>query len=603
MFRMNFFVLGLCLVMNRDYLFYYFMPLISFWFTIIFIFVIVSPRVNSSVATTPTSVLNADTTTESISPLSPMSVDVHNANLLSCNPEGPQNADFRSVHARSSVSSCCLNTLHTVPSTSKSTMCIQAQSATSTPRSLHRYEAPASITEYELDRYSRIFAHSPGGGVAGSTTDRRGHHKARSVGTLSDVRQLMELTCLPRNPRSTRVKHVGLSTLQPWSEDWLRRLRALRSSTGWNDNPRRRPRSMIGWVPRFRNGACCTLRLADVLVVLKFVFLVIGIEVLNQSAQLFHTFFFSGPQRHLFELTAAAPNPMEPYGDDLVRDKYFWYRRWSLDRYSVIYGMLFALFCEWARRAGLINDMTSCDLGLIVSASTARQTASSGSHNSTEQKRLLPASTAKVTTDRSVIDASNSGASGTTVAAPAYPSHFLTAPFHTLGHGYNVFSRITCRRFIAISLTLLGIIGIGISVLVAFRCGDRVFCTKAHTFLCLIPILSYILVRNCLGILRRVHSVLFAWLGDISLELFIAQHHIWLSADGNGILVLLPGYPLLNLALISFVFVCVCHEVHQLTRRLQRFLVPDGALQAIRNLLLIGVILHGIMHSSWRFSG
>ncbi|VDP88057.1 unnamed protein product [Echinostoma caproni] len=109
-------------------------------------------------------------------------------------------------------------------------------------------------------------------------------------------------------------------------------------------------------------------------------------------------------------------------------------------------------------------------------------------------------------------------------------------------------------------------------MLIAFRCEDRSFCTAAHTFLCLIP-------------------------------LFIAQHHIWLSADGNGILVLLPGYPLLNLTLTSFMFVCVCHEVHQLTRRLQRLLVPNGPLQALRNSLLIGVILHGITHSSWRLSG
>lgn len=296
MFRMNFFVLGLCLVMNRDYLFYYFMPLVSFWFTVIFIFVILFPRVNSPVATPQCPTKGKAVPVESGSVVSPMTVDVDSANSLFCDSEESLNADFGAVHTRSAVSSCGLNTLHTVPPTLRSTLYAQAQSASSTPRSAHRYETPASVTEYELDLHSRGFVYSSGVGSGGFASDVRGHHKARSVGALSDVRQLMQLACMPRNPRSTvRAKNSGPSVPQPWSEDWLRRLRALRSSAGWNDTAHRRPpRSVLGWVSRFRRCVCCTLRLADVLIVLKLVCLVVGIEILNQSTQLFHTFFFSG---------------------------------------------------------------------------------------------------------------------------------------------------------------------------------------------------------------------------------------------------------------------------------------------------------------------
>lgn len=61
--------------------------------------------------------------------------------------------------------------------------------------------------------------------------------------------------------------------------------------------------------------------------------------------------------------------------------------------------------------------------------------------------------------------------------------------------------------------------------------------------------------------LRTRYSSFFAWFGRISLELFLCQHHIWLAADTHGVLVLLPGYPVLNVLITLFIFVCAAHEV------------------------------------------
>lgn len=36
LFRLNFLVLVLCVVMNRPYQFYYFVPLVTFWFVVIY---------------------------------------------------------------------------------------------------------------------------------------------------------------------------------------------------------------------------------------------------------------------------------------------------------------------------------------------------------------------------------------------------------------------------------------------------------------------------------------------------------------------------------------------------------------------------------------
>ncbi|VDP92340.1 unnamed protein product [Echinostoma caproni] len=441
MFRMNFFVLGLCLVMNRDYLFYYFMPLVSFWFTVIFVFMIVFPRVNSPVATGTVSA-TASATPHPTNITSSTFIDTADTGTPGSDEPAPT-TDLNSLeHTHPSNSAWCTNPpVDSTTATSRSTLYVQAQSASSTPRQAHRYESPASITECELVRHSRAFT-----GSTNSIMDIRGHHKARSVGALSDVRQIVELACLPRNPRS---KPGYLKNDQPWPEDWLRRLRVLRSSTGW-DSAHKKPRGRFGWFSRFRHGLCCSLRLADILIVIKLVILICGIEVLNRSDQLFQRFFFSGPQKRLFQLTAAAPNLMEPYGDDVIREEQFWYRRWSLDRYSVVYGMIFALFCEWARRAGWLDDTTPCDLGLI--ASSMGQTVSSNSVSSSDHQTLLPESAPKA--------ACRFPFNGTIPTAPGmttHPAHFLNAPFHSLGHGYNVFSRITCRQFTAATAVILGL--------------------------------------------------------------------------------------------------------------------------------------------------
>ena len=61
----------------------------------------------------------------------------------------------------------------------------------------------------------------------------------------------------------------------------------------------------------------------------------------------------------------------------------------------------------------------------------------------------------------------------------------------------------------------------------------------------------------------------------IPFQLFIAQYHIWLANDTHGILVLLPGHPLLNFLLTTTVFVVIAQDVRAVTVQLQKILVPN----------------------------
>ena len=65
-------------------------------------------------------------------------------------------------------------------------------------------------------------------------------------------------------------------------------------------------------------------------------------------------------------------------------------------------------------------------------------------------------------------------------------------------------------------------------------------------------------------------------------QLFIAQYHIWLAHDTKGILVLIPDQPLLNVTLTTYVFVCICHEIHKVSGVLANSLITKDVTTMLR---------------------
>ena len=63
--------------------------------------------------------------------------------------------------------------------------------------------------------------------------------------------------------------------------------------------------------------------------------------------------------------------------------------------------------------------------------------------------------------------------------------------------------------------------------------GDYDWCMPYVAWL---PALSFVLLRNATSYLRARYCVSFAWLGSISLELYLLSQHVWLAGDGSGIL-------------------------------------------------------------------
>ncbi len=57
-----------------------------------------------------------------------------------------------------------------------------------------------------------------------------------------------------------------------------------------------------------------------------------------------------------------------------------------------------------------------------------------------------------------------------------------------------------------------------------------------------IPIATFLILRNLTPALRATHLRLFAWLGEMSLELYILQFHVWMAEDAKKLVVLLPAF-------------------------------------------------------------
>ncbi|XP_064204331.1 N-acetylneuraminate 9-O-acetyltransferase isoform X1 [Anguilla rostrata] len=129
----------------------------------------------------------------------------------------------------------------------------------------------------------------------------------------------------------------------------------------------------------------------------------------------------------------------------------------------------------------------------------------------------------------------------------------------------------------------------------ASSCRNKTECNELHPYISVVQILAFILIRNIPGYARSLYSSFFAWFGKISLELFICQYHIWLAADTKGILVLVPGNPMLNIIISTFIFVCVAHEISQITNELAQVVIPKEIGALLRRLLGVAGFLLAVL--------
>eukprot|EP00887_Chlorella_sp_A99_P001181 scaffold14.g1181.t1 len=126
-----------------------------------------------------------------------------------------------------------------------------------------------------------------------------------------------------------------------------------------------------------------------------------------------------------------------------------------------------------------------------------------------------------------------------------------------------------------------------------------------HPYTSWIPITVFITLRNVTPALRTWAMSLYGWLGCITLETYIGQFHTWLLTKRNDgqpiyLLTLLPGYPLLNFALVTAVYVLVSKRLFETANTLKEWLVPhDDNSLLLRNAVLMGAAGAAVLGASW----
>ncbi|XP_065051911.1 N-acetylneuraminate 9-O-acetyltransferase-like [Rhopilema esculentum] len=151
---------------------------------------------------------------------------------------------------------------------------------------------------------------------------------------------------------------------------------------------------------------------------------------------------------------------------------------------------------------------------------------------------------------------------------------------------YCLFRRRSTVFALIFSLTGASLFGIHL-----FVCNDRSVCNAAHAVASCIPITSYLLLRNVPTCIRTRFSSFFAWIGKMSVELFVAQYHIWLASDSQGLLVFIPNYSIVNALLTTFVFLCVVMELRNISETLSDALVTKDVRIMLRRLVIFILML------------
>ncbi|XP_070535149.1 uncharacterized protein [Ptychodera flava] len=131
-----------------------------------------------------------------------------------------------------------------------------------------------------------------------------------------------------------------------------------------------------------------------------------------------------------------------------------------------------------------------------------------------------------------------------------------------------------------LGLVIKFIIGIVFSIVVfiwhwSIMWKDKYSYNRVHPYTSFIPILAFLYFRNLFPILRSHYVGLLAWLGKITLETYISQLHVYMQSGAKELIVYIPGYPLMNFALATAIYLFIAHRLFHLTTEFSAYLLPQ----------------------------
>ncbi|XP_077990790.1 uncharacterized protein LOC144445108 [Glandiceps talaboti] len=131
-----------------------------------------------------------------------------------------------------------------------------------------------------------------------------------------------------------------------------------------------------------------------------------------------------------------------------------------------------------------------------------------------------------------------------------------------------------------LGLVIKFIIGIIICIAVitwheTIMCKDKYSYNRIHPYTSFIPILAFLYFRNLFPVFRSHYLNLFVWLGKITLETYISQLHVYMQSGAKELIVYIPGYPLLNFALATAIYLFIAYWLFNITSEFSAYLLPQ----------------------------
>ncbi|KAI2503830.1 10 TM Acyl Transferase domain found in Cas1p [Fragilaria crotonensis] len=100
---------------------------------------------------------------------------------------------------------------------------------------------------------------------------------------------------------------------------------------------------------------------------------------------------------------------------------------------------------------------------------------------------------------------------------------------------------------------------------------------QTNAYFGFIPLITYIYFRNLTPWLRAHSMELLHQIGKTTLETYLMQHHIWLTSNAKSLLTLVPGWPKVNMLLVTLIYFIVARKLHHLTLYLRGIVLPDNS--------------------------
>merc|ERR1719335_919280 len=157
-----------------------------------------------------------------------------------------------------------------------------------------------------------------------------------------------------------------------------------------------------------------------------------------------------------------------------------------------------------------------------------------------------------------------------------------------LSEWFKQIESFSASREWGIKLSVLGVLAAMTAVWVKLvYMQDKNGYNSIHSYYGVIPLLAYLLLRNISVTVRSYYLHSLHWFGQITLESYLLQYHIWLADNAGKLLNIVPGYPILTYFLASALHVfCAC-QIFEVTTKLRSIAVPSNLGVALRNLAII----------------